>query len=83
MNRQVGNSQAEGAGYPAGLRLRDGHRTALQEAGEQCAVHLQAAVVADKALLPEVIHKFTNPAAGGTDHLGQGRLADLQGMVRL
>jgi len=63
---------AEGASHLASLRFRDGHGSALQEGGEQCAIDLQAAVVADKALLPESIHEFTYPSAGGTNHLGKG-----------
>jgi hypothetical protein len=74
---------AESARHPADLRFRDGHRSALQEADEQCAIYLQAAVVADKTLLPESIHKFTYPGASGTNHLRQGRLAHLQGILRL
>src|SRR5258707_15368532 len=67
-----------------GLRFRgNGHGSTLQEADDQCAIYLQAAVVADEALLPEPIHKFTYPCAGGTDHLRQGCLAHLQGVLRL
>ena len=64
-----------------GLRFRgNGHGSILQEAGDQCAIYLQAAaVVADEALLPERIHKFTYPCAGGTNHFRQGSLAHLQG----
>src|SRR5579859_5274232 len=31
----------------------------------------QSAVVMDKALLPELVHKVINPRPGGADHLGQ------------
>src|SRR5579863_5733169 len=65
---------AASACYPRGLRFRDGHRSTLQEAGEQCAIYLQAAVVADKTLFSECIHKFTYPRSGGTNHLRQGCL---------
>jgi hypothetical protein len=44
----------------------------LQEGYNECAVYLQTTVVADEALLPEPIHKFTYPCAGGTNHLRQG-----------
>jgi hypothetical protein len=69
-----------GADWP-GLRFRgDGHGPTLQEAGDKCAIYLQAAaVVANEALLPERIHKFTYPCAGGINHLRQGSLAYLQG----
>ena len=67
-----------------GLRFRgNGHGSTLQEAGDQCLIYLQAAVVADEAPLPEPIHKFTYPCAGGTNHLCQGCLAHLQGGLRL
>ena len=71
--------------YRPGLRFRgNGHGSTLEEAGDQCAIYLQAAaVVADEALLPERIHKFTYPSAGGTNHLRQGSLAYLQGGLRL
>ncbi len=42
----------------------------MQEGGDQCAVYLQAAVVADEALLPEAIHKFTDPS-GRHHHNGE------------
>ena len=61
----------------------NGHGSTLQKADDQCAIYLQAAVVADEALLPEPIHKFTYPCAGGTNHLRQGSLAHLQGILRL
>ena len=61
----------------------NGHGSTLQEAGDKCAIYLQAAVVADEALLLERIHKFTYPCAGGTNHLRQGSLAHLQGILRL
>jgi len=74
---------AEIGGHLAGLRFRgNGHGSTLQEAGDQCAIYLQAAVVADEALLPEPIHKFTYPCAGGTNHLCQGCLAHLQRGLR-
>ena len=64
---------AVSAGHLADLHFGgNGHRPTLQEADEQCAIYLQAAIVADEALLPESIHKFTYPCAGGTDHLRQG-----------
>jgi hypothetical protein len=67
-----------------GLRFRgDGHRPTLQEGDDRCAIYLQAAVVVDEALLLELIHKFTYPSAGGTNHLREGRLAHLQGVLRL
>jgi len=37
----------------------------LQEGYDKRAIYLQAAVVADEAHLPEPIHKFTYPCAGG------------------
>ena len=51
---------------------RNGQGSTLQEIGDQCTVYLQGAVVADEALLPEAIHKFTDPCPGGTNHLRQG-----------
>ena len=50
----------------------DGHRAIFQERGDQCAVYLQAPVVADQALLLELVHEFTYSWAGGTNHLRQG-----------
>lgn len=45
-----------------GLRFRgNGHGSTLQEARDQHAIYLQAAVVANEALLPELMHKFTYP----------------------
>ena len=55
-----------------GLRLLlNRHGSILQEANNQSAIYLQAAVVADQALLPEPAHKFAYPCAGGTNHLRQ------------
>jgi hypothetical protein len=47
----------------------DGHRAIFQELDDQRAVYLQAAVVADQSLLLKIIHEFTYPWTGGTDHL--------------
>jgi hypothetical protein len=66
------------------LSFRDnGHGPTLQKAAYKCAIYLQAAVVMDKALLLERTHKFTYPCAGGTNHLREGCLAHLQGVLRL
>jgi len=43
----------------------------LQEGYDKRAIYLQAAVVADEALLPEPIHKFTYPCAGGESPEGE------------
>jgi len=64
-------------------RLDNGHRPTLKKAADKCAIYLQAAVVLDKALLLERTHKFTYPCAGGTNHLREGCLAHLQGVLRL
>ena len=67
-----------------GLRPPDnGHGPILQKGADKCAIYLQAAVVADEALLLERIHKFTYPCAGSTNHLREGCLAHLQGVLRL
>jgi hypothetical protein len=67
-----------------GLRPPDnGHGPILQKGADKCAIYLQTAVVADEALLLERIHKFTYPRAGGTNHLREGCLAHLQGVLRL
>jgi hypothetical protein len=67
-----------------GLRLRDnGHGPILQKAADKCAIYLQAAVVVDETFLLEHIHKFTYPCAGGTNHLREGCLSHLQGVLRL
>lgn len=43
-----------------GLRFGDNrHWPALQKAGEQRAIDLQGAVVADEGHLPEPVHEFT------------------------
>jgi hypothetical protein len=55
-----------------GLRFLDGHRAIFQERDDLCAIYLQAPVVADQALLLELVHEFTYPRAGGTNHLRQG-----------
>jgi hypothetical protein len=53
-----------------GLPFRDnGHGATLQKGIDQCAIYLQAAVVLDEAFLLERTHKFTDPCAGGTNHL--------------
>ena len=44
---------------------------------EQRAVDHQAAVVMNKPQFPKPIHEKTNSRASGTDHLGEGLLADL------
>jgi hypothetical protein len=67
-----------------GLRFRDnGHGPTLQKATDKRAIYLQAAVVLDKALLLKRAHKFTYPRAGSTNHLREGCLAHLQGVLRL
>ena len=67
-----------------GLRPSDnGHGPILQKGADKCAIYLQTAVVGDEALLLERIHKFTYPCAGGTNHLREGCLAHLQGVLRL
>src|SRR6202790_1850659 len=69
---------------PRGLLFRDnGHGPALQKGIDQCAIYLQAAVVLDEAFLLERTHKFTDPCAGGTNHLRQSSLAHFQGVLRL
>ena len=66
------------------LRFRgNGHGPTFQVCGDKCAIYLQAAVVAHEALLPEPIHEFAYPCAGGADHLRKGCLANLQGAIRL
>jgi hypothetical protein len=56
-----------------GLRFSsNGHGSTLQETRDQHAIYLQAAVVANEALLLELMHKFTYPGAGGTNHFRQG-----------
>lgn len=80
MERRDGRSRAIGPG----LFLRsNGHGSTLQEGSDQRAIYLQAAVVANEALLPKPSHKFTYSSAGRTDHLRQGCLAHLQGVLRL
>jgi len=54
------------------LHFFDGHRAIFQERDDLCAIYLQAPVVADQALLLELVHEFTHPWAGGTNHLRQG-----------
>src|SRR5579864_5317824 len=54
------------------LRFLDRHRTIFQERDDLCVMYLQAPVVADHTLLLELVHEFTYPWAGGTDHLRQG-----------
>jgi len=67
-----------------GLRPPDnGHRAILQKGTNECAIYLQAAVIADEAFLLERIHKFAYPCAGGTNHLREGCLAHLQGVLWL
>jgi len=67
-----------------GLRPPDnGHRAILQKGTDECAIYLQAAVIADEAFLLERIHKFAYPCAGGTNHLREGCLAHLQGVLWL
>ena len=61
----------------------DGHGPILQKGADKCAIYLQTAVVVDEALLLERTHKLTYPCAGGTNHLGKGCLAHLQGGLRL
>jgi len=56
----------------ASLHFFDGHRAIFQERDDLCAIYLQAPVVADQALLLELVHEFTHPWAGGTNHLRQG-----------
>ena len=41
------------------------------------AVHVQPAVVFNKAQLPKLIHEETDAGARRADHLGQGFLTDL------
>jgi hypothetical protein len=56
-----------------GLRPPDnGHRPILQKGADECAIYLQAAVVADEAFLFERIHKFAYPCAGSTNHFREG-----------
>ena len=66
-----------------GLRFRDNrHGPILQKGADKCAIYLQATVVLDEALLLKRIHKFTYPCAGSTNHLREGCLAHLQGVLR-
>ncbi|MGA2355067.1 MAG: hypothetical protein ABSG02_11245 [Terriglobales bacterium] len=44
---------------------------------------MQTAVVVDEPFLLERTHKFAHPCAGGTNHLRQGSLAHLQGILGL
>jgi len=45
-----------------GLRfIGNGHGSTLQEIRDQRAIYLQAAVVANEALLLELMHEFTYP----------------------
>src|ERR1700730_4411886 len=67
-----------------GLRPPDnGHGPILQKGADKFAIYLQAAVVTDEAFLLEQIHKFTDSCAGGSDHLREGCLAHLQGVLWL
>ncbi len=51
---------------------------------EQCPVHLQAAVVMDKAHFTEPVHKITHSGSRGANHFCQCFLAHLQdGRLRL
>jgi hypothetical protein len=43
---------------------------------------LQASFVAHQAILLELVHEFTDPWTGGSQHFRQGGLAQLQGGVR-
>src|SRR6202140_814134 len=61
----------------------NGHGPILQKGADKCAIYLQTAVVADEAFLLERIHKFAYPCAGGTNHLREGALAHLQGVLWL
>jgi hypothetical protein len=59
--------------YLDGLRPPDnGHRPILQKGADECAIYLQAAVVADEAFLLERTHKFAYPCAGSTNHFREG-----------
>lgn|SRR5208282_2856683 len=67
-----------------GLRPCDnGHGSILQKGLDKCTIYLQTAVVVDEAPLLERIHKLTYPCARGTNHLREGCLAHLQGVLRL
>jgi hypothetical protein len=67
-----------------GLRPPDnGHRSILQKGADECAIYLQAAVVADEAFLLERIHEFAYPCAGCTNHFRERCLAHLQGVLWL
>jgi hypothetical protein len=61
----------------------NGHRPIMQKGSDEGAIYLQAAVIADEAFLLERIHKFAYPCAGGTNHLREGCLAHLQGVLWL
>ena len=61
----------------------NGHGSISQKSTDKCAIYLQTTVVVDQALLLERIHKFTYPSAGRTNHLREGCLAHLQGVLRL
>jgi hypothetical protein len=45
---------------------------------EKGAVHVQRAVVFDKAEFPELVHKEAHTGTRRTDHLGKGFLADVR-----
>lgn len=53
------------------------NRLIFEKVGEKRAIDLQAPVVGNEALPFEFSHKLTDSRARGTDHLRQGRLADL------
>lgn len=43
----------------------------MQDGDEEVPIDRQSAVVMDKALLPELIHKMIDPRPGGAHHLRQ------------
>jgi hypothetical protein len=50
----------------------------VEDDAEEGTVHGQAAVVLDKAQLPELVHEVTDSGPRGADHLGQRFLANLR-----
>ena len=62
-----------------GSKIRDGvtSRLVVQDHAEEATMDRQpAAVIIDKAELPELIHEMTDPRPGGTHHLCQVFLID-------
>ena len=55
------------------------YRSVLQEGSEPFEIYLQAAVIPDITLRPELIHKNIDPWASGAHHLRKSGLAEADG----